>query len=231
MKKNGNKILRIPIPKTVSQSVYGYLKKSIIDCKLRADQKINEKEIADIFQVSRTPVREAIAQLAAEGFIKIDHHHGAVVKGISLEEIRNILEVLEVLDELAVEQAVDNLNAKDLRKLENFNDKMEKASQKREIEKYLNHNFEFHKTIWSSVSNDFLRENLNYCLTQFKRYMSTLTNYFKNLEFLRESMKNHEEILDRLKRKDKKNLKVLISQHWKFGDSLSSIKKELSEIQ
>ena len=165
MEKKGNQLLRIPIPKTFSQSVYSYLRKSIINGKLRANQKINEQEIADIFQVSRTPVREAIAQLAAEGFIKIDHHHGALVKGISLEEIRNILEVLEALDELAIKQAVDNLNAQGLRKLENFNDKMKKASQKREIEKYLNHNFEFHKTIWSSVSNDFLRENLNYCLT------------------------------------------------------------------
>jgi DNA-binding GntR family transcriptional regulator len=220
MEKKRNQLLRIPIPKTVSQSVYSYLRKSIIDCKLKENQKINEQEIADIFQVSRTPVREAIAQLAAEGFIKIDHHRGAVVKSISSKEIRNILEVLEVLDELAILQAVDNLNAQDIRKLENLNGKMEKASQKREIEKYLNHNFEFHKIIWSSVSNDFLRENLSYCHTQFKRYMSALSNYFQNFEHLRKSMKDHEEILDRLKRKDKKSLKALISQHWKFGDFL-----------
>ncbi len=57
------------IPRTLSQSIYYYLKDAILKGKFKARTKINEKEIVEIFQVSRTPLREAIVKLAAGGFV------------------------------------------------------------------------------------------------------------------------------------------------------------------
>ena len=62
------------MPETLSQSIYNCLKKAILENKIKANQKINEKEIADGFKVSRTPVREALVRLEAEGFTKITSH-------------------------------------------------------------------------------------------------------------------------------------------------------------
>lgn len=230
MKEKINRSSRF-LPKTISQFVYDHIKRNIIDNKFIANQKIFEKEIAESLQVSRTPVREAIAQLAAEGYILVDPRHGATVKEISYKEIKNILEVLGALDELAAEQSMDNMSSQDLAKLENVHTRMEKCYQKKEIEKYLNHNFEFHKRIWSSILNSFLRENLYYCLTQYKRYSHALSSIFKHPEYLDDSFKDHIEILEALRRKDKNKLKAFISRHWKPEAAWDSFEKELSNIQ
>lgn len=224
MNKKNRKPLRIDIPKTVTQSVYKHLRRSIIENKLKPNQKINEQEIADIFQISRTPVREAIAQLTAEELVQVDPHHGAVVREITLREVKNILEVLRALDELAVEQAAAKISTQDVKELKNMNNKMKKASQNGEFDEYLNLNFDFHLKIWSFVPNEFLRENLRFCLIQFRRFIYTLDSYFQHPEFLNEKVKEHKEIMSILESEEKKALKSLISEHWKIETPKSSIK-------
>ena len=58
------------ISKTLSQIIYNHLKESIITNKLKAGQKINERKIAELCEVSITPVKEAVFMLGAEGLVK-----------------------------------------------------------------------------------------------------------------------------------------------------------------
>ena len=88
------------IPKTLGQSIYSHLKDAILNNHLKANQKINEKEIAQSFGTSTTPVREAVMRLGAEGFVITDSHRETIVKEISLEELKEILLVMGHLDSL-----------------------------------------------------------------------------------------------------------------------------------
>jgi len=214
MAKEKHQPLRLNIPKTISQSVYDYLKKVIIDSELKPNQKLNEQEIADIFQVSRTPVREAIAQLAAEGLVEIDPHHGAVVKETSLNKIEEIFQVLRSLDGLAVELVVDRLDTEKIKRLEKMTAKMEHYFHQKDIEKYLNVNMAMHEKIWSYVQNEFLREILESTLLQIRKYSHALSPNLPDSETFTKSMNNHKELMKALKMKDKKKLKTILSKHW-----------------
>ena len=108
------------IPKTLSQSIYNYLKEAIISHQLKASQRINEKEIADLFQVSITPVREAVLRLGAEGFIDSNFHREAVIKEVSYRELKEIFQVLGVLDSVAVGLILDTINQEELKELESL---------------------------------------------------------------------------------------------------------------
>ena len=214
MAQENHQPFRLNIPKTISQSVYDYLKKVITNNELKPNQKLNEQEIADIFQVSRTPVREAIAQLAAEGLVEIDPHHGAVVKETSVSKIEEIFQVLRCLDGLAVELVVDQLDTEKIKQFEKMTSKMEHYFHQKHIERYLNINMAMHEKIWSNVHNEFLRDILESALLQIRKFSHALSPDYTDSETFTNSMNNHKELMKALKMKDKKKLKTILSKHW-----------------
>lgn len=203
------------IPKTISQSIYNYLKKSIIDNKLEPKQKINEKEIADIFEVSRTPVREALARLAAERYIEIDYHREAVVRDVSMKELKEIYQVISNLDNLVMDLLeFDSFDEKDFVSLGKINIQIGQSFREKKLEKFAKLNIDFHEKIWSHNHNAFLHEVLQFCITQIKRYCYLLDRISQNTEYLTKSMNEHKYILDAIKNKDKSKLKALVLTHW-----------------
>jgi DNA-binding GntR family transcriptional regulator len=112
------KPIKYTMPETLGQSIYNCLKKAILENKIKAGQKINEKEIADSFKVSRTPVREALVRLEAEGFTKIISHREIVVKECSYEELTQLFQVMGILDSLAATLVIDNIDSKEFIKIE-----------------------------------------------------------------------------------------------------------------
>ena len=172
------------IPKTLSQSIYNYLKDSIINNRLKANQRINEKEIAKLFEVSSTPVREAVLKLNAEGFVVTDSHRETVVKEISYEELKDIFQVLGQLDSLGSSLAADNISTEDLKDLKNLTSEMEKHCHLDSREKYVALNQDIHKKIWKHIPNKVLRSALHYVHNQMLRYSYAHLNAFQKPDVL-----------------------------------------------
>ena len=202
------------IPKTLSQSIYNHLKTSIINNKLKANQRINEKEIANFFGVSTTPVREAVLKLGAEGFVNINSHREAVVKEISYQELKEIFQVLSVLDCLASTLAADHLSAEELKELEELTAEMESHCHPDGIEKYMTLNIDIHNRIWESLPNRFLRDTLRYVNDQMLRYNYARLYAYHKPGVMERSMNEHREILKALKERDKNRLRTLMLNHW-----------------
>jgi DNA-binding GntR family transcriptional regulator len=207
-------------PDTLSHSIYKYLKDSIQKNKIKANQKINETEIGDLFKVSRTPVREAIFQLAAEGFIEIDYHRGAMVKELSLKEVKDIYQVIANLDTLGMKLIdFENVDEKTIKKLELSLSKIESAFHKKDLDKYVDVNIEFHEQIWQYIPNFFLHEVLRMCIIQITRYIYLWNRFFEDPGNLKKTLDAHQEIIEALKNENRSKLKAIVSKHWIFPDS------------
>lgn len=202
------------IPKTLSETIYNHLKESIITNKLKAGQKINERKIADLFEVSITPVREAVFMLGAEGLVNIKSHKEVVVKELSSEEIKEIFQVLSILESYAVTLAVDHIGQEDIKELEELHKKMARYCRKDSIEKYCSLNMAIHNKLWEFVPNKFLRETLHGVHDQFQRYSYAQFYALGKPGALKNSLKEHQEILRALKTKNKRQLKALLAKHW-----------------
>jgi len=199
------------IPETLSQSIYNCLKKAIIRNKIKPKEKLSEKEIAKSFNVSRTPVREALAMLAAEGFVKITSYRHVIVKAISQEELSEIFQVIGILDGLASTSAADNIDSNEIIKIKKMTNKLEYYYKQREIEKYWDINYEIHNRIWNHVTNSFLQKTLRNCLDHVRKCYYSLNSASQNNKVLEGSMKFHKEILEAINRKDKeKNFKFIL---------------------
>lgn len=229
MAKSNKGISKYPLTRTMSEFIYDSLKDSIINNELKANQRINEKELAEYFKVSRTPIREAVLRLEAKGFVRIDSYRRAVVKEISYKELMEIFQALGALDRLAVSQAVDNLTAQNINKLEDLIKKMERNCNLKSIEKYFELNEKFHDEIWKAVSNELLLEILNSVRDRMQRYTFARILAFKKPEALEKSMNQHKAILSAIKRKDKERLKKMIVEHRVSLLKFSPYAKELKE--
>lgn len=201
------------VPRTMSDFIYSQMKEAIINNELKPNQRINEKEIAERFRVSRTPVREAVLRLSSESFIKIDSYRRAVVSTISFEELQEILEVLAALDVLAISLVVDHLSPSEINKLEKLTEKMERFSHVKTAEKFMKANVEFHTELWKSVPNSFLREMLYLVRDKKERYAYPRLVILKSPGFLKRSISHHWELLDAIKKRDKNRLNKLIGEH------------------
>ncbi|MGA2547352.1 MAG: GntR family transcriptional regulator [Rectinemataceae bacterium] len=87
---------------SISDQAYTHIKKLILSGELKAGEKIPEKRVADLFKVSRTPIREAMRKLAEYGLIVIKPRSYAYVATINTEEAKDISWVRLYLEKLSV---------------------------------------------------------------------------------------------------------------------------------
>ncbi|HWV15106.1 MAG TPA: GntR family transcriptional regulator [Cellvibrio sp.] len=102
------------LAKSAAQLVYDQLKQKIIDFEIYPGTRITESEIAEDFQVSRTPVRAALQRLETEGQITIMPKQGCFVRSVDIETISQYYDVRISLEATAVELACDHMSDEDL---------------------------------------------------------------------------------------------------------------------
>jgi len=102
------------LAKSSAQLVYEQLKKKIIDFEIYPGTRITESEIAEDFQVSRTPVRAALQRLETEGQITIMPKQGCFVRSVDIESISQYYDVRITLEATAVELACDHMSDEDI---------------------------------------------------------------------------------------------------------------------
>ncbi len=204
------------IPKTLSESVYKNLRSGIINNELKAGQRIYEKEIAKLYGVSTTPVREAFLKLNAEGYISIDSHRKASVRKISIKELEDIFAVMGDLDALAISQAVDHITPECIQEIEELIAEMEEICKPAFIERFLDLNVAIHSKIWSALPNKVLERTLHYVQGQLLRYNYARYVAFQDPEIMKISLGEYKRILRALSDRNKKELKKLVKTHWGF---------------
>lgn len=84
--------------RTAHEFVYATLRSAILDGRLKTGSRLVQSEIADGLNVSITPVREALRDLAAEGLIRLDAHRGAAVRELSADELEELYDLRTLLE-------------------------------------------------------------------------------------------------------------------------------------
>lgn len=85
--------------RSLHDEVVTRLRDAIVEGRLQAGERIPELELCQQFGVSRTPLREALKVLAAEGLVELTQHRGATVKLLTAKDVRDMLDLMGVLEE------------------------------------------------------------------------------------------------------------------------------------
>jgi DNA-binding GntR family transcriptional regulator len=132
---------------TAHEYVREMLRRAILNGELSSGSRLVQAEIAANLEVSTTPVREALRDLASEGLIRFDPHRGAVVTELRVEELEDIYEIRRLLEPHAMRQAAPNITEKTLATLKRLHDRMEAEPQSAE---FVDLNRTFHMAIYES---------------------------------------------------------------------------------
>jgi len=206
-----NELFKINDYELLNQKVYRILKVRIIKEDLEPGEKLLENKIAEQLGVSRTPVREALKQLAVEGFVKTNPNLGVVVVEFSLEDIREVLQIRKVLEGLATSIAAKKINKAEIKKLEKIIEQMSISINNNDLLAYSDLNGEFHNLILKVCGNKRLIKicvNLSSSEHRFK-----IRSLRGNPGRLKHSLKEHQEIVKALKKGDSIQAESLSQLH------------------
>lgn len=143
---------------TAAERAYFAIRQAVIDGRFEAGEHLAEIRLGEEFGLSRTPVHTALLRLAAEGFVEVSPHSGAVVKHWSLEEMAEIFAVRAQLESMAASLAATNATAQDVAHLAHLTDEYEAASRGgAPMPRPSELNWQFHTAILKIAGNSRLR--------------------------------------------------------------------------
>ncbi|MGR3454619.1 GntR family transcriptional regulator [Pseudooceanicola sp.] len=140
------------------ESVYERLREEIRSGTLRPGARLTETEMAERLAVSRTPVREAIRRLEAEGLVTHQPRTGAAVRSLDYPEIMELYEMRTVLEGTAARLAARAASPVELEELSAINEEMAAAGEDAAARVRLNH--QFHARLFDAARNRFLLKSI-----------------------------------------------------------------------
>jgi DNA-binding GntR family transcriptional regulator len=141
------------------QQAYAYLRAKIFAGELRGGMRLNPEEIAKTLGLSRMPVREALRQLDAEGYVVMRPNRGAVVTQLTIAEIEDLFEMRAALEGLAVRHAMPHFTKDVFYDLNVIKDAMDRASQN--APKWIKLHGDFHQFICDLGKRSRLAQEIN----------------------------------------------------------------------
>lgn len=212
----------LELPRTISETIYLHIKKAIVSGELKPGQRVQEKDIAALFKVSSTPVREAFFRLAAERYLAINARKEVLVQGASTEEVKELYEVVRALDLYAVKKLAGTLAEEAVRTLRSMTRKLGEYYEANNHQRYLEQNLKIHDWLWRVNGNGSLHETLTQLMEKIAIYRkSNGFSPFADRKALDKSYADHVGIQNALERGDKAALESIISSHW--GEEFSEI--------
>lgn len=197
--------------------MYDYIAHEIQNGTLLPKQKVNEVAIAEKLEVSRTPVREALIQLASENLLEFFPRKGFIVKELDTKKKLDVFQVVGALDALAASLSIHYLTEDDLHTMEELVRKIDLAISQKNYTDYQNLQNEFHQVYIQKCHNDTLKELLQSLQNSFVRQIYLSKDEEKLFSVLKLMNEQHSQIVTYFRNKEQVKLEHLIkNEHWKI---------------
>ena len=144
---------KIKQPKTLQRIAYDKIKSLLTNGKLVPDEIYSANKLAQMLGVSRTPIREALLQLTAEGLLRSLGRRGFQVNKFTKKQIRDLFEVRRLIEPFVIEQMCGELKGEDIRPLVVAMEAAEKG-KKKDINKFIEADKQFHMMLIQRHGNE-----------------------------------------------------------------------------
>lgn len=206
------RISKAPLVRSLHGEVLERLRDFIVEGNLPPGGRIPERALCERFGISRTPLREALKVLASEGLIELLPNRGARVRLIGAKELVELFDVMGGLEALAGRLACEKISDEAFAEIERLHHEMYGHYLRRDLHGYFACNQAIHDRIVEAADNGALRTTYANFAGRLRR-----VRYSANLDADRdrwgEAMREHEEILDALRRRAGDALSDILFRH------------------
>ena len=166
--------------RSLREQVYEYLRDAINRGELDAGSFLDQKQLSESLGISKTPLRDALIQLETEGFVSILPRRGVIVNRLSIEDVRNLYEIIGALEGAVVISVGDRLEVTHFQQMRSLNSEMVQAVEAGNFDTYYARNLAFHQVFLGLTQNNSLLrmvENAKHRLYDFPRRREFLPNW------------------------------------------------------
>jgi DNA-binding GntR family transcriptional regulator len=201
----------ISIPRATLHDQVAYrLRELLVEGAIAPGAKLNERALAERLNISRTPLREAIKMLAAEGLVELLPNRGAVAVSLSEQDVLDTFEVMAGLEGLSGELAAQRITDAELAEIKALHYEMLAAHTRRDLSAYYRLNAQIHKAINQAAKNPVLQSTY----TQVNARLQAL-RFRSNQDEAKwkNAVKEHEQMVAALSQRDGAALRSVLVQH------------------
>ncbi len=206
---------RRPIPAAISRSslaqqVTDNLRQRIYDRKLRPGVKLDEAELARQLGVSRTPVREALRLLAAQGLVEMRSRRGCVVASLTVEDQKEIFPIMARLEGWVAHEAAERRTAAEMAHIEALHAELERHAAAGDVDRYWEANYVVHVALQELVGNGWLQNILG----ELRRKLNLARHRSLKLPGrIHGSLAEHRALLQALRDGDGRRAEAVMQEH------------------
>lgn len=193
-------------------SLFQLIERDILSNNLSANQKLTEQSICKKYNVSRTPVREALRRLEADGLIENIPNRGSFVIGITKRDISDLFDLRTLLEIQGVEWATKRMSDDEIDELKEKIEFMEFYTLKDDTEKVLTFNSQFHKLLYAGTKNRMLQKMLN-TFQVYLKHSAPAQNHTG--EYLKTILYEHKAIFSAIEARNVPAARKAMEQHMK----------------
>ncbi|HEY3049669.1 MAG TPA: GntR family transcriptional regulator [Polaromonas sp.] len=201
----------ISIPRAaLHEQVAHRLRQMLVENRIPPGAKLNERELSEVLNVSRTPLREAIKMLAAEGLVELLPNRGAIAVELTEADVLNTFEVMAGLEAQSGELAAQRITDSELAEIRAMHFEMMAAYTRRDLSNYYRLNAAIHRAINAAAKNPVLTATYNQVNARLQA-LRFRTN--QDEEKWKIAMKEHEQMIDALSARDPRAMRTVLLTH------------------
>lgn len=190
--------------------VFHTLRQAILKGELKPGERLMEIQLAKKLGVSRTPIREAIRKLELEGLVLMIPRKGAEVAEITEKNLRDVLEVREALERLAVRLACEQITKAQVREVREAAEAFQDGLTSGNVTEIAEADEHFHDLINLATGNQKLIQILHNLREQMYRYR---VEYLKNEAVFPQLLEEHESLIRAIERRQKEQAAEIVCRH------------------
>ena len=201
----------IPIPRAaLHEQVAHRLRQMLVESRILPGAKLNERELSDVLNVSRTPLREAIKMLAAEGLVELLPNRGAIAVELTEADVLNTFEVMAGLEAQSGELAAQRITDAELLEIKALHFEMLAAYTRRDLPSYYRLNSAIHSAINAAAKNPVLTATYKQVNARLQalRFRSN-----QDGEKWKGAVKEHELMIEALSTRDPVAMRAVLACH------------------
>lgn len=208
--------------KLSTEEIYEILKRRIILLDYEPGQVLNEVDVSEEFNISRTPIRKVFQLLNNDKLLNIIPRFGAQVIPIDFKEMKHIFEVTKVLDPFATKLAVKRISSDNISELEEIMERLKGYDINRDYQNAINDDERFHQIVFNSCGNPWLQDILTSLHYQTERLWHYCEQYFDDMYLFSNTL---EKVLEAIKEDDTEKAEKFSKLH--IEEFVFKIKEEL----
>jgi len=199
---------------SLRKQIFEYLSRQIEKGSLTPGSLINVRKLTEELHISRTPLREALAQMEGQGLVTIMPQRGVKINALTYEQLLNIFEILGALESQVMSTVFDRITPKKIEAMERLNERMARYISEEKNRQYHDTNMQLHRIFLDLCNNEELKGYVS--ILKLRVFGFALKSYRDR--FKKAIVNEHRELISMLRSgKKDKAVNYLKEVHWKFN--------------